>query len=372
MSDALSLADLLDVGIDHILGTPGTRFIEAQLRREGSDLDLALGASAAMGEEVAGQAADVARDLLLDTAEGEALDRVVFDLPFPVERQPAAPALVTLRFARASAAAGAGTIDAQTRVALDGVTFRTRTSASLSTSGLTVDVVAAAEQTGPGGNVDASATGTIQSVLWDTTLTVVNPAAAAGGQDRESDDSLRARARAAQQAARRGIRAAIEAGALTVPQVTHATAFEELDADGVPTGWVTLVISDDEGNSNTAIAALVETVLEEYRGAGVPVTVAVGVVRLEDIVIAATYVTGQDTLARFDEGAGRVVAYVNALAPGEVMDPGRIAEAFMGYGAGVYQTGIKGCKVVEPSGPVVPETTDVIRTSRALITQGTY
>lgn len=368
--DAVTFEDLIDVAVDHVVATPGSRITEAAIRRPGSDLDLTIGSAAAMGEEVVGQLADVTAGLALDTAEGEALDRFVFDLPFPVERNPAAPALTPVRFTRPAATAGAGTLPAGTRVSFGGVVFRTLLDAPVGSSALTVDVDAQAENTGPGGNLPAGQSGTVLDTVFDTTFTVTNTEIAAGGRVVESDASLKSRARELQTAPA-GLLSSIENGAKTVDQVVHATAAEELDADGIQTGYVSLVISDANGNSNSTIASAVSAVLDEYRGAGIPVTLQQGVARLEDMVFACLFAPGFDTNVTFDQGAKRALAYVNTLDPEERFYPENAVSAFLGDG-NPATTGLINAKLLEPSGPVQPAATEVIRSSRALISQGVW
>lgn len=367
MSDFPSRDDLIEIGIDTILTTPGSKITDGAVRREGSDANLLIASQSAMGEEVVRQLARVAAGLTLDTARGEALDRVVFDLPFPIQRKSASPALVDATFTRPSAAAGAGTIPAGYRFTLGGIGFQALNLVAVPAGALTATVQAQAETTGPAGNVAAGTTGTLVDSLFDTSFVPSAPTAAAGGADAEKDEALRSRARKAHEAARRGTLAAIEAGALSVDGVAHAKAYEVLDGDGNPAHVVELVISDGEGNSNAALQAAVQAVLDDYRPAGIVVTLLNGTQVLQTIQLQVTFLAGFDTVVAFEEAANRVLAAVNQLDPGQTLHVSEIISAAKGDGPAV--TGIVDVKVIDPAGDVVPASnTLAIRTQRPLIT----
>src|SRR5260221_476101 len=88
----------------------------------------------------------------------------------------------------------------------------------------------------------------------DATLQVTNPLTTAGGEDVEDDDTFRARIRDFWRTARRGILAAIEFGAKTVPGVVSAQAVEALSVGAAPARVVNLYIADSSGVSSEALA----------------------------------------------------------------------------------------------------------------------
>ena len=367
MSDLPNSETLVEIGLQTIVGTPGTRLTEAAARREGSDLDVILHVGGAMGEEVVRQLGTVAAGLLLDTAEDEALDRLVFDLPFPVERKKATGAFVSVRFTRPTALKGPGTIEAGYKVSLGGSSFRTLFPTPVAVGVLTVVADAQCEKTGPEGNVPTGPVGKLVGTLWDTTFVPSADGPGAGGSDAETNESLRSRARTAHETARKGTLAAIENGALTVPGVAHAAAYEFLEPDGTPARAVELIVSDGAGNSNAALQAAVLAVMPEYRAGGIPVVVSGGIPVLEDVILVLTFATGIDTQAAFAAASARIVASINALGPGQTLvREARIVEPALAGGSTV--TGIVGLKVIEPAGDVVPPTQQtVIRTSSALV-----
>ena len=207
--------------------------------------------------------------------------------------------------------------------------------------------------------------------LWDTSFTITNPVKAAGGNERESDPALRARARAAHETAAKGTLAAVENGALTVDQVSFAVAYNVVNpADPSALQYaVELVVSDTDGNSNAAMLALVETALDEYRGGGIPVTISGGSPILTAIHVRFTFLAGVDTVTRASEAIDRIVAGVNVHRGGEVLTLEQISAYAMQGGPDV--TGVVNCRVETPADNVTPASnTSLIRTSRALVTYG--
>lgn len=270
MPVAPSPQDLLDQFIAEAMDrNPALRFLEG-------DITLAQGHGAqAMADAVLRYAAQAFRETFIDGARGVALTTLVDD-HLNLQRSPATEAITTAAFTRTSGGA-AGTIDAGTVIATafdaDGNEVRFTTNAvinvGLAANGpFSVGVTCTA--TGREGNVDAGTLTRIVTTLFDSTFSVTNAGAAAGGNAEESDDELKLRARAFWKTLRRGTLAALEFGALTVPVVRVARATED------STGLVTVVVSDSDGNSNAEMIALVEAALEEWRAGGSVVQVTGG------------------------------------------------------------------------------------------------
>lgn len=252
------------------------------------DITLAQGHGAqAMADAVLRYAAQAFRETFIDGARGVALTTLVDD-HLNLQRSPATAAITAVELTRTSGGA-AGTIPAGTVVATafdaDGNEVRFTTDALINvglaangpfTANVTASVV------GRAGNVAAGTITRIVSTLFDSTFSVTNPAQAAGGNEEESDDELKLRARAFWKTLRRGTLAALEFGALTVPVVRVAKATED------STGLVTVVVSDSDGNSNAQMIALVEAALEEWRAAGSVVQITGGTPLVVDV--AATLI----------------------------------------------------------------------------------
>ena len=310
MPDLPTWQALFRVGRDEILARSDRLTIEA-IEREGSDVNALVAAAAAIGDEVVGQLATGLGGLFLDTAKGEALDRLVFDR-YGMTRKAAAPAFGTVLFATTAATAAAFTIPAGTVLGTsDGLQFVTIAAVAFPAASVG-PVVANVRSILAGADQQAKAS-TIKSIVTSITgqpadLTVNNSTATAGAADEEADDSLRARARAFFTTARRGTLGAIKLGALAVPGVETASVIELLDLDGQPDQIVSVVVADAftdalvEDNANPpayqaqsqALGVAIAAALEEVRAAGIPVRVAVAQVVMQPIHFAVAFVAGVD------------------------------------------------------------------------------
>jgi uncharacterized phage protein gp47/JayE len=307
--------------------------------------------------------------LFLDSAEGEDLDRLVADRfsPTVVRKQPA-PAVVLLEFTRpippSAGAAVALPVGTKFRTA-SGTEFELTEPASLpaSSSG-PVQAAAQAVLAGSGGNVEADQIVQFAQAPTDPAIVVTNPEPAAGGADRETDESLRERARDFYRTSRRATIEAIEFGALTVDGVTEATAEEVLDVDtGLPTGHVNLYVADAQGRSNSVLAAAVVAALREFRAAGVVVDVVSTQPRFEAIEYQIAFAAGTDTRGAVAQLKALTVAAVNLLAPQETLQRSLLfALARSIPGAIVPDTAI-----LLPAGDVVPDAGEVIKTRLDLV-----
>jgi len=372
--------DLFRIGRDEILDR-NVRLSREAVEREGADANAMVAAGAAMADEVMSLLADVAAGLFLDSAEGAALDRLVFDR-YGLYRKPAANALCSVEFSTTASNPAAFTIPAGTKVSTaDGVEFVTR-DAALFESGTTGPVLVAVRSVLAGGDQQVRAatitviTGTISGAPDD--IAVTNTIASAGAADAESDASVRSRARSFFVNARRGTLSAIEQGGLAVPGVRRARAFEALDNLGRPARFVMLVVTDAytdllaELNQFPAtyqaqsqqLAQTVFNGLSDVRAAGIYVQVQVAQVVLQPVRLNLQFVAGVNV----DEVATRaravVVNIVNGLAPGVTMTLETIKGALRTI-PGLYYSGEE---ILSPAGDVVPKAIQVIRTSLALVT----
>ena len=306
-------------------------------------------------------------DLTLDGAKAAALDRLVADRYSPyLPRKTASQALVTLQFTRTSIVAGAVNYAAGSIVrSAGGVRFQLDVAAAFGAVSLgPVNVAARAVDAGSTGNV---ADGTITEFVTakpDDTMLVTNPDVAAGGDDNETDSAYRARARAFYGAARRGILAAIEFGALTVPGVRQALAVELLNSLGVPSGFIDLYIADANGQSNGLLNAQVLLAMPEYAAGGIVPTVYGAVPVLQSVQYDLSYEAGIDTVAAFAQVRASAVANINSLRPGA---PLYIANL---YSIAVAVTGViaEDSSVVVPTGDVIPTSGQILRTRDDLVT----
>jgi len=345
----------------------GRRITAEQVYLKGSDVNLIAGGASVMAEEVVSQLGRGLSDLTLDGASGSALDRVAFERTCgEVIRLGATPSWVTVQFTRTSVALGAVTqLTGSIVQTTGGVRFITQSDAVFGAASLgPVSVTARAVEAGRIGNVQAGTITGFVSTKIDPTLLVTNPSFAAGGDESESDSRLRARVRLWPKSTRRGTREAIEFGALTVPGVVQATAYELLSSPlGVPNGFIALYIADANGQANSALTAAVELALEAYRGFGIWVDVYGGVPFYQAVELDLAYTAGTDTVTAFGNVRRAVVAAINGLPPGQTLEVSLIiAAAKRIAGVIVYDD-----SVVIPIGDVVPATGQVIRTKTSIV-----
>lgn len=362
MPVAPSFQDLLDVGQ-----------AEAQARRpdllynEG-DITVAQNhAAAAMADAVIRLAVQLFKATFIDGAIGDDLTALVDD-HLNVQRTPATEAQGSVSFTRTSGGAG-GTIPAGTTIATefdsDGNTVEFVTdSAIIVGAGANgpFAVNCTAVLTGPEGNVAAAEVTRIVDTLFDTTFSVTNAAVFAGGNDEESDEDLRERARSFYTTLRRGTLAALEYGALQVATVAVATATENLS-----TGEVTVRVADSDGNSSAQMVSDVTAELENWRCAGTPVTVVGGLQILVDIAITLdNVVDGFDIAEAESDIVDAVEARINRLKPEETMFlDSIIAQVIAVYPDSINDVGFTSITLTpggaQPIQDVVPSTGYVIR-----------
>jgi hypothetical protein len=359
---------LFDTGRNEAVRLP-TRFSPEIVDTDGSDINVSIAVGAAMCDEVAGFLTASFAETFLSTAAqigGEPLDRWVWDR-YQLTRQEQQAAVVPVIFTRTSPTAGALSIPAETQVATeDGVVFATVTELVFPSESNTgpLSVTANAILAGAGGNVEGGAINTILSPLDESGVTVTNSQPAAGGQPEETDSAFAARARDFFVNARRGTAAAIFNGCVTTPGVAEANVIEDLDPNGSANFRVQAIVSDQNGQANSALASNVADNLQTYRALGVPVTVIGGTpsfvtIIIENIAFQATSNTNQ----LIDEMRGLIVSAVNDIAPGATLERSTIIQA-MKFSPLVT---VPDTALVEPGGDLVAASTQVLRTSASRV-----
>jgi len=285
----------------------------------GDVTDFLVAAAAAMADKNIQYTAEEFRKTFIDGATGDDLTTLVDD-HFNIQRNPATAATVTLDVTRPTAGGGepAGTLPT-------GFTVSTETDANGDRQEYTFDaplswalsevatkqVAATAVTAGRDGNVGASEITNLVDAPFDTSITVSNPAAAAGGNEEEPDTDLRARTRQFPSTLRRGTLAALEFGALQVASVRVATAVEDANF------LVTVFVTDQTGASSAQMVADVAAELENWRSAGVNVTVTGGTVLSQDIDYSLTVKAGTNVAALEPLISAALTARLARLAVGD-------------------------------------------------------
>lgn len=361
--------DLFQVGAREVFSRGQNRPAEARVSPEavftpGTDINIVLAACSAMGDEALRHLALRIAALYLDSAEDTDLDRLVADRFSPeiVRKQPAA-SVVPLSVSRPiPPSSGAPvTLDVGTKVrTAAGTEFELTTPIAfpLNSTGPFTGT-AKAVLAGTGGNVAEGEISQFSQTPADATLIVTNPEPASGGTNKESDASLRDRARQFFNTARRATLSAIEAGALSVDGVEAATADEAIGPDGLQTGLVRLFIADSLGRSNAILTDAVNLALREFRGGGIPVAVLTTRPRFENVSYSISFRSGTDTRAAVAQLKTLTVAAVNVLFPQETLH----RSLLMALARSIPGAIVPDNAVSLPAGDVVPASGEVIKTS---------
>lgn len=319
--------------------------------------------AAAMADVVLRYAVQAFKETFIDGARGDALTALVDD-HLNLQRQPATPAQVELTFVRTSGGAAtsipAGTLVA-TEIDADGNEVRftadTTTAVGLGNNGPFL-VQATATELGRAGNAAAGTITRIISSLADPTFSVTNVDSAGGGNEQESDEQLRLRARNFFLTLRRGTLPSLEEGALTVPSVRVARATES------PSGLVTVVVSDFDGNSTLQMVSDVETVLaSQWRSGGTVLTVVGGTRLLVNIDVVLTVAPGVSVAALDADVEKSIRARMDKNRQGETLTLDSLVAAIIA----VDPDGITKVTFNDPLADVVPTASQTIRTGSVAV-----
>lgn len=361
--------DYFQIGASEILSRSaqrpfGQRISRAALFTEGTDINIIIAACSAMADEGTRHLALRMAALYLDSAEEEDLDRLVADRFSPtVVRKRPARSIVDLQFTRPiPPSVGAPiTYNIGHKFSTDtGVEFTLTQVASLGL-GSTGPVVARAQAVlaGTSGNADKNTITKVLGANPDASVVVTNLEPASGGRDMESDASLRNRAREAFDALRRATLSAIEFGALTVEGVESASAFEETDQYGTPTGRIYLTIADSTGRSNQAMVEAVSIVLREWRAAGIIVTIFASTPAFQDIWYEIGFRDNIDQRSAINQLKALTVNAVNLLQPGETLERAML----FALARSVPGLIVKDAAVIMPLGDIYISPNETIKTS---------
>lgn len=311
----------------------------------------------AMGDAAIRFTVQAFKETFLDGAKGDALTALVDD-HLNIQRQPATNAQATVSFSRTGGGAGF-TLPAGFVV---GSEFDSAGNTVLFT--LDADVTFGAADNGPHtGSVTAEITGKDGNVAIgtitrfvdtkpDQLLTCTNAAVAAGGNNEESDEELRVRARLFWQTLRRGTLAALEFGALQVASVRTVRATENLS-----TGEVTVVVADSDGASTVQMVSDAEAEIENWRSAGVTVSVLGGTVLLVNVTGVLVVNDGVDAAALVPLCVDAIEARMRKQRQGELLYNDSIKAA----GIGVDPDAIDALVLSLPATDTTPTATQTIR-----------
>ena len=367
MADLPSRLDLFSLGRDYV--TQRAKKIDpAQVDIEGSDVNIFVGVTSVIADHIMKQLIFRVTALTLAGAEGEDLDRYAFDR-YQLLRKGASPAKGTVRIFRTSTIGGARVIPIGTVIVSNtGFQYITTTTATLGVSDLTTSANVRAVEAGKATQAGANTLVTLQdpSGLFDKTMQVINDKTTAGGEDAEDDDVFRARIRDFWRTARRGILAAIVTGALTVPGVVSAQAFEVLTVSSTPARLVQLYISDSTGVASDALASEVLSALDEFRAGGIQVLISTSMPLIVGVGLRLRFRANVDTLTLTDNIRNAIVEFINSLPVNGtlyILDLGSVLRRFVSDGLIMDRD-----TIIAPVGDLVPSVGQTIRTTIANVT----
>lgn len=361
----LSRLDLYEIGRQFVL-TRAKKVDPKVVDTAGSDVNIVIGSGSYVGAAVSNQIAENAANLFLNSCFGEDLDRYVYDR-YELTRLGAGAALGTVEFSRPTAAAGAGTIPAGTKLqTLTGIEYVTLADANFTLTGLTASADVRSAQAGKAFQVGENAIRTFETPaqIFDQTIILTNSETTAGGEDVEDDDTFKQRVRDFWRAARRGTLGAIEFGARSVPGVVSAMALDEIGSFGQPVRVVRLFISDSSGVASKALAAKVSAALLDFRAGGIFVFVDLSQPQIVTLQFHPTFAAGvADTISLSQAVQAALVSYVNSLGVGQTLLLGDLRSVLSRYkSAGLINND---ATLVSPVGDLVPDAQRTLRTTLA-------
>jgi hypothetical protein len=365
--DLPSRLTLYSIGRNYVLQR-ATKLDPGQVDVEGTDVNIFVGSNSVVGDTIVKQLGYSVSKLFLDGAQGDDLDRLAFDR-YNLTRKGASAALGAVTFTRLTDTVGAGTIGTGTLLqALNGTQYITTTIANFGATSLTSSANVRAVQAGKAAQVGTNALTSFSqpSSIFDRSITVTNPLATSGGEDVETDDLFRARIRNFWNTARRGVLAAIEQGALSVPGVVSAQAVEAYNLQGQPARLVLLYVADSTGVASLQLAQAVQSALNDYRAAGIYVSVQTSLPQIINIVLNLTFQANINTVTLGMLVQLAVVSYVNSLpVNGTLTISGlqSVLQRFVSQGLVVNTPGT----IVSPIGDLVPAIGQTLRTTPASV-----
>ena len=357
------------------IATPNTRISPREIDRAGSDANLVAAGSSFVGEEIVRRQARALSGIFEDTAQGKALDRIIFDRK-GLPRVPASPAVGTIVLERPNAAAGGGTIDGglpgtipapariQTNTGIVYVLLEPVPFGALDLGPFTVPVQA--ELAGVASEVEDLQGWSWVSAPFDPTITIANPEATSGASDDETDAQYKARAKAFFPTLRRGTIGAIEFGLRSTPGVASVAVVEATNSDGLPATVVQAYILDSLGRANATFAARAQLNLLQYRAGGIPVVVSAGVVQYVSIRLRLVFDTAivLDTARAFVDVKAAIIAAMGNLRPGATLERSLIIAAVRTVPGVLFSNDA----LIEPVGDLIPATSNsALRTLSELI-----
>lgn len=289
--------------------------------QDGFMFDILLGIAASLGEELDSNSFRRLLSTFISTAEGAELGTLADD-HYGLTPQGSVKALVPLSLSRDDASESLLIPFGALFSGAGGVQFAV--SSDVLMLGTSETVTAEAVLAGHTGNVPIGSIGSVVDPgLASAGISVDNEEPAAGGRDAETDDQFRQRVRDFLASLTKGVCAAVEFGAKSVPGVDNVF----VDEDAGPPGIV--YVADVTGLSNTALVEAVKLELLNWRAAGITFDVVAASVFVPDIDLSLV-IPANSSLTSFEikqRVTTAVLAYVNGLNIGDTLERSEIEQA---------------------------------------------
>jgi uncharacterized phage protein gp47/JayE len=372
----MNRTDLARLARANILASPGSGLDPAKIERPGSPLAMLFNAQAAMALEAHSRSTVRLAKLSVGSAVDAELDALLLDLSKgKLPRKPAAAATMRGYVSRATAGPEAS-VAAGTEVLAGGLTWTLDEAARFTPVGTSYATSAPVSLTcstlGRASNGIGPDAFTFKNpgALFDPKLTIETvEAPSAGGDDVEGDDAYRERF-ALWSAGLGNNLLWLAAGVLGVPGVAFATAVEDLDSEGNPSGTATVYCADIEGRMHAGLLERVGEALPGFRLPGQHVKLVGTLTVQQPIVLSFAILADADVATVQATAKAAVVAYVNALLPGETLDTFAIAALLRAIPGVVLLPNIP-FGTLTPAAPLTPtDKRQAFRTTSALVTFG--
>lgn len=316
---------------------------------DGSVIDVLLHAGAAIGFEVYNLSLSTFRKVFFATAEGSDLDNLAYDR-FRLTRQSAVRSVGQITLSRLNTSAGNVSIPAYSVFTTDadneGNVYRFRTTAPSLMTGLSLTATVEAVEAGSSGNISVGEIVNVETALTDSSITVTNSAAMSGGTDAETDDDFRQRIVDYFINLRRGTVAALEYGARSIAGINFATVSE----DNIASGIVDVYVGDVNNTANNTLLVAVANELENWRAAGIAVSVHAVSTTATSVDLTMTYESGADQTSIQEDIISAITTYANTLEIGETLYLSQL------YKIVAATDGVVDVEITSPASNVTPST----------------
>lgn len=242
------------------------------------------------------------------------------------------------------------------------------TSATTHTTGTAIGVVGkavsvTADVVGSDGNVEAEAISKLNTVIAGIT-SVTNEAAFTGGSDEETDDARKKRFQEFISGLARGTKEAIQFGAKQTAGVVSALCIDNTDDMSIDPGFAVLYVADSSGTADSTLLAAVVAEEENWRPAGLSLTVSAPSIVSVNVTVALALESGFDSTSIKDQVDQSITDYITSLQMGEDVRVSRLIRTIID----TNPTAIQYCTLSLPAADVTIDPSEIARPGTITLT----